>query len=55
MWLNAESRLTYPVTFGTSERRVRLEGEAYFEVEPGERAFRGGNWRYECAGARDGF
>ena len=39
VWLNAESRLTYPATFGTSERRVRLEGEAYFEVEPGKGRF----------------
>ena len=39
VWLNAERRLTYPVTFGTSERRVRLEGEAYFEVEPGKGRF----------------
>lgn len=36
VWLNAESRLTYPVAFGISERRVQLEGEAYFEVEPGK-------------------
>lgn len=39
VWLNAESRLTYPLTFGKSERRVRLEGEAYFEVEPGKGRF----------------
>ena len=39
VWLNAESRLTYPAAFGTSERRVRLEGEAYFEVEPGKGHF----------------
>ena len=39
VWLNAESRLTYPIAFGMSERRVRLEGEAYFEVEPGKGRF----------------
>lgn len=39
VWLNAESRLTYPIVFGMSERRVRLEGEAYFEVEPGKGRF----------------
>ncbi len=39
VWLNAESRLTYPMIFGASERRVRLEGEAYFEVEPGKGRF----------------
>lgn len=31
--------LTYPIAFGMSERRVRLEGEAYFEVEPGKGRF----------------
>ncbi|WP_065218356.1 MULTISPECIES: FecR domain-containing protein [Butyricimonas] len=39
VWLNAESRLTYPIAFGMSERRVRLEGEAYFEVESGKGRF----------------
>lgn len=32
IWLNAASTLRYPVRFGTDERRVILEGEAYFEV-----------------------
>lgn len=32
VWLNSESRLKYPVTFHGHERRVYLEGEAYFEV-----------------------
>lgn len=32
VWLNAESRLEYPVAFGGGERRVTLSGEAYFEV-----------------------
>ena len=30
--LNAESKLTFPVVFREKERRVYLEGEAYFEV-----------------------
>ena len=30
--LNAATRLKYPVAFGGKERRVWLEGEAYFEV-----------------------
>ena len=30
--LNSESRLRYPLVFNSSERRVFLEGEAYFEV-----------------------
>lgn len=32
VWLNAASTLTYPVQFTGRERRVELEGEAYFEV-----------------------
>lgn len=32
VWLNAHSRLTFPVRFGKSERRVQLDGEGYFEV-----------------------
>lgn len=32
VWLNSESTLQYPVTFGLKERRVRVSGEAYFEV-----------------------
>jgi ferric-dicitrate binding protein FerR (iron transport regulator) len=32
VWLNARSRLSYPVTFQGKERRVRVEGEAFFEV-----------------------
>lgn len=33
VWLNSDSRLRYPVCFNTAERRVYLEGEAYFEVK----------------------
>jgi transmembrane sensor len=32
VWLNAESSITYPTAFNGNERRVRLTGEAYFEV-----------------------
>ena len=32
IWLNAESSLTYPVSFNGGQRIVRLTGEAYFEV-----------------------
>ncbi|AXY74210.1 FecR family protein [Paraflavitalea soli] len=32
VWLNAGSTLRYPVVFGSMDRRVELQGEAYFEV-----------------------
>ncbi|MBN2813342.1 MAG: FecR domain-containing protein [Bacteroidales bacterium] len=32
VWLNAESKLTYPGTFSDDSRHVYLEGESYFEV-----------------------
>lgn len=32
VWLNHESSLTFPVKFSPDERRVILEGEAFFEV-----------------------
>ncbi len=34
VWLNAASSVTYPVSFSSAKtREVKLEGEAYFEVE----------------------
>jgi len=33
VWLNADSKLTYPSRFAATERIVQLEGEAYFEVQ----------------------
>jgi ferric-dicitrate binding protein FerR (iron transport regulator) len=32
VWLNAASSITYPVAFTGKERKVRITGEAYFEV-----------------------
>lgn len=32
VWLNAASSITYPMAFAGTERRVKLNGEAYFEV-----------------------
>jgi ferric-dicitrate binding protein FerR (iron transport regulator) len=32
VWLNADTRLKYPKRFLSDQRRVELEGEAYFEV-----------------------
>ncbi len=33
VWLNSESELEYPTVFQGNERRVKLKGEGYFEVE----------------------
>ncbi|HEY8388766.1 MAG TPA: FecR domain-containing protein [Parasegetibacter sp.] len=33
VWLNAASSIRFPVTFESRERRVKLNGEAYFEVK----------------------
>ncbi|OCX52564.1 hypothetical protein BEL04_14015 [Mucilaginibacter sp. PPCGB 2223] len=32
VWLNAASSITYPIAFDAKERRVQINGEAYFEV-----------------------
>jgi transmembrane sensor len=34
VWLNAASSLRYPSAFTGTQRRVELDGEAYFEVSP---------------------
>lgn len=36
VWLNASSRITFPTRFNQNERRISLEGEAYFEVAKSE-------------------
>ena len=36
VWLNAHSRLVYPVSFQKEKREVILEGEAYFDVRHNE-------------------
>lgn len=33
VWLNAESSIRYPVSFGKGERRVTIKGEAFFDVK----------------------
>jgi len=37
VWLNADSKLKYPVTFGNDAREVELEGEGYFKVTKDEK------------------
>lgn len=32
VWINSQSVLEFPICFGNGNRRVRLKGEAYFEV-----------------------
>lgn len=32
VWLNARTTIQYPVSFNSSERLVKLDGEAYFDV-----------------------
>lgn len=36
VWLNRNSTLTYPQKFGKNDRRVKLNGEAFFDVERDE-------------------
>jgi transmembrane sensor len=36
VWLNVDSRLSYPVSYGIKSRNLELEGEAYFEVAKNE-------------------
>lgn len=33
VWLNAKSKISYPVQFGKGKREVEIEGEAYFDVK----------------------
>jgi len=39
VWLNANSIIEYPHTFGNSSREVNLTGEAFFEVRKGSKPF----------------
>lgn len=36
VWLNSDTKLTYPGSFNVRDRKVRLSGEAYFEVQKDE-------------------
>lgn len=33
VWVNGKSKLTFPSQFGSRMRKVKLDGEAYFEVQ----------------------
>lgn len=44
VWLNAGSRLIYPPIFSKSARNVRLEGEAFFEINKRDQPFRVDNF-----------
>lgn len=37
VWLNADTRFSYPDRFGSRNREVILDGEAYFEVSPNKK------------------
>ncbi|MDR1527071.1 MAG: FecR domain-containing protein [Dysgonamonadaceae bacterium] len=39
VWLNANSRLTYPKAFMPQQREVVLSGEAFFDIRPEKKAF----------------
>lgn len=50
VWLNAASKLTFPVNFSDVERQVEMTGEAYFEVatkEKNKRSSRSGSTHRE--------
>jgi transmembrane sensor len=38
VWLNTNSKLTYPKDFGKQQRFAQLEGEGYFEIIPDKRS-----------------
>lgn len=38
IWINADSKITYPTAFSDTLRQVELSGEAYFEVARNEQA-----------------
>jgi ferric-dicitrate binding protein FerR (iron transport regulator) len=37
VWLNADTKIRYPIDYGVKSRNIELEGEAYFEVERNEK------------------
>jgi len=43
VWLGPESSFSYPTSFAVHERRVRLKGDAYFEVAKKSSGYRSGH------------
>ena len=39
VWINENSRFEYPEAFVSQTREIKLQGEAFFEVKPGEKPF----------------
>lgn len=39
VWINSETQVEYMVPFAGEERRVRLKGEAYFQIAKGDKPF----------------
>ena len=37
VWVNAQSRITYPLSFGEGERIIKLDGEAFFDIAKDEK------------------
>ena len=55
VWLNVDTKLSYPVSYGIRSREIELEGEAYFEVEKNEKLpfeVTSGNIRTKALGTR---
>ncbi|MDR0429481.1 MAG: FecR domain-containing protein [Tannerellaceae bacterium] len=55
IWLNAETKFTYPFQFGLKNREVKIEGEAYFEVAKNEKKpfiVKGSNFNIHVLGTR---
>lgn len=55
VWLNAESSIKYPVAFSSTERKVFVTGETFFEVAPDKtKPFRvtGGEMTVEALGTK---
>lgn len=50
LWVNAGSRIVYPVTFADKKREIYVNGEVFLEVTPDKKAFYRKNERDGCTG-----